>query len=36
MASGLITSWQVEGEKKETVLEKPRLYVLDIQNHCVW
>ena len=30
MASGLITSWQIDGETMETV----RLYFLGLQNHC--
>ena len=30
MASGLITSWQIDGEIMETV----RLYFLGLQNHC--
>ena len=32
MASGPITSWQIDGETMETV----RLYFLGIQSHCVW
>ena len=32
MASGLITSWQIDGETMETV----RLYFLGLQNHCRW
>ena len=32
MASGPITSWQIEGETMETV----RLYFLGLQNHCRW
>ena len=32
MASGPITSWQIDGEKTETV----RLYFLGLQNHCRW
>ena len=32
MASGPITSWQVDGETMETV----RLYLLGLQNHCRW
>ena len=31
-ASGLITSWQIDGETMETV----RLYFLGLQNHCRW
>ena len=30
-ASGPITSWQIDGEKVETVT---RLYFLGLQNHC--
>ena len=30
MASGPITSWQIDGETMETV----RLYYLGLQNHC--
>ena len=32
MASGPITSWQIDGETMETV----RLYFLGLQNHCRW
>jgi len=32
MASGPITSWQIEGETMETV----RDYFLGLQNHCRW
>ena len=32
MASGPITSWQIDGEKMETV----RDYFLGLQNHCGW
>ena len=32
MASGPITSWQINGETVETV----RLYFLGLQNHCRW
>ena len=32
MASGPITSWQIDGETVETV----RLYFLGLQNHCRW
>ena len=32
MASGPITSWQIDGEAMETV----RNYFLGLQNHCVW
>ena len=30
MASGLITSWKIDGEKVETVT----FYFLGLQNHC--
>ena len=33
MASGPITSWQIDGETMETVT---RLYFLGLQNHCRW
>ena len=32
MASGPITSWQIDGETLETV----RDYFLGLQNHCRW
>ena len=32
MASGPITSWQIDGETVETV----RLYFSGLQNHCRW
>ena len=32
MASGPITSWQIDGETMETV----RDYFLGLQNHCRW
>ena len=32
MASGLITSWQIDGETVETVRE----YFLGLQYHCSW
>ena len=32
MASGPITSWQIDGETVEIV----RLYFLGLQNHCRW
>ena len=32
MASGHITSWQIDGETVETV----RLYFGGLQNHCRW
>ena len=33
MASGPITSWQIDGETMETVT---KLYFLGLQNHCRW
>ena len=32
MASGPITSWQIDGKTMETL----RLYFLGLQNHCKW
>ena len=32
MASGPITSWQIDGETMESV----RLYFGELQNHCRW
>ena len=32
MASGPITSWQIDGETVETVTD----YFLGLQNHCRW
>ena len=32
MASGPITSWQIDGKTVETV----RLYLFGLQNHCRW
>ena len=32
MASGPLTSWQIDGETMET----DRVYFLGIQNHCRW
>ena len=33
MASGSITSWQIDGETMETVRD---FYFLGLQNHCRW
>ena len=33
MASGPITSWQIDGEIMETVRD---FYFLGLQNHCRW
>ena len=32
MASGLITSWQIDGETMETTAD----FYLGLQNHCRW
>ena len=32
MASDPITSWQIDGEKMETVTD----YIFGLQNHCRW
>ena len=32
MASGPITSWQIDGETMETMTD----FVLGLQNHCKW
>ena len=32
MASGPITSWEIEGETVETVSD----FILGLQNHCRW
>ena len=32
MASGPITSWEIDGETMETVTD----YFLGLQNHCGW
>ena len=34
MASGPITSWQIDGETMETVIDF--IYFLELQNHCGW
>ena len=33
MASGPITSWQIDGETMETVTD---FYFLELHNHCRW
>ena len=33
IASGPITSWQIDGETMETVTD---FYFLGLQNHCRW
>ena len=32
MASGPITSWEIDGETVETVSD----YFFGLQNHCIW
>ena len=32
MASGAITSWEIDGETLETVTD----YFFELQNHCRW
>ena len=32
MASGPITSWQID----EETMEKVRISLLGLQNHCIW
>ena len=32
IASGPITSWQIDGETMETVID----FILGLQNHCRW
>ena len=32
MASGPVTSWQIDGETMETVTD----YFFELQNHCRW
>ena len=36
MASGPITSWEVDGETVETVSDFIFFYFLGLQNHCRW
>ena len=33
MESSLITSWQIDGETMDTVID---FYFLGLQNHCRW
>ena len=33
MAPGPITSWEIDGETRETVID---FYFLGLQNHCGW
>ena len=33
MASGPITSWQIDGETMETLTD---FYFFELQNHCRW
>ena len=34
MASGPITSWEIDGETVETVSDF--IYLFELQNHCRW
>ena len=36
MASGPITSWEIDGETVETVETVFKLYFSGLQNHCRW
>ena len=36
MASGPITSWQIDGESMETVTDFYYYYYFEVQNHCRW
>ena len=36
MASGPITSWEIDAETVETVSDSIRLYLGGLQNHCGW
>ena len=36
MASGPITSWQIDGETMETVRDFIYLFIFEFQNHCRW
>ena len=36
MASGPITSWQIDGETGETVETVADLILWGLQNHCRW
>ena len=36
MASGPITSWEIDAETVETVSDSIRLYFGGLQNHCGW
>ena len=36
MASGPITSWQIDRETVETVADSEILYFGGLQNHCRW
>ena len=36
MASGLISSWQIDGETVETLIKSDKLYFFGLQNHCRW
>ena len=36
MASGPITSWEIDGETVETVADFIYLFIFWFQNHCRW
>ena len=36
MASGPITSWEIDGETVETVADFIYLFIFWLQNHCRW
>ena len=36
MASGPITSWEIDGETMETVADIIYLFIFWLQNHCRW
>ena len=36
MASGPITSWEIDGERVETVATVADFYFWGLQNHCRW
>ena len=36
MASGPITSWQIDGETMTMTVNSDRLYIFGLKNHCKW
>ena len=36
MASGPITSWEIDGETVETVFLEKLYFFFELQNHCRW